>query len=159
MAGHVGGAGRKRASASSTWTRARFRNSASDSAVTTPSTAFGILGGKRARRGLQLAALVQNLDAALRLFEPRVTEPRELHAALVQRQRLFEREVAFLELLDDRFELGDRGFEVFDRRVSHLDTRVNTKDTKDTKEKRTGLTLVSLVSLVCDRRSNVLRSP
>src|SRR5206468_4393922 len=120
MAGHAGGVGRMRARASSTRTRARFRKSASGSAVTPHSTAFGILGGKRGRRGLQLAALVENLDAALRLFEPRVTEPRELHAALVQRQRLFEREVAFLELLDDRFELGDRAFEVFDRRISHV---------------------------------------
>src|SRR6266849_10711864 len=114
MAGHAGGAGRKRASASSTWTRARFKNSASGSAVTTPSTAFGILGGKRGRRRLQLAALVQDLDAALRLFEPGVTEPRELHATLVQRQRLLEREIAFLEFLHDRFELGDRGFEILD---------------------------------------------
>ena len=81
----------------------------------TASAALGIVGGERRRRRLQLAALVEDLDAALGLFEPRVAEARELDAALVERERLLERQVAFLELLDDRFELGDRGFEVFDR--------------------------------------------
>src|SRR5882762_7685944 len=79
-----------------------------------------VVGGKRSGRRLQLAALVENLDAALGLFEPRVTEARELHAALVQRQRLLERQVALFELLDYRFELGDGAFEVFDRRVGHV---------------------------------------
>ena len=64
--------------------------------------------GERGRRRLQLAALVEDLDAALGLLEPRVAEPRQLHAALVERERLLEREVAFFELLDDRLELGDR---------------------------------------------------
>src|SRR5206468_10259300 len=68
---------------------------------------------------VELAALVQNLDAALGLFEPRVTEAGELHATLVERQRLLERQIALLELLDDRFELGDGAFEIFDRRISH----------------------------------------
>ena len=64
------------------------------------------------RRRLQLAALVEDLDAALGFLEPRMAEPRQLDAALVERERLLERQVAFLELLDDRLELGDRGFEV-----------------------------------------------
>ena len=36
-----------------------------------------------------------------------------------KRERLLERQVAFLELLHDRFELGDRAFEVLDRGVGH----------------------------------------
>ena len=44
---------------------------------------------RRARgRRLQLAALVEDLDAALGLLEPRVAEARQLHAALVQLERL-----------------------------------------------------------------------
>ena len=74
--------------------------------------------GKRGGRRLQLATVGQDLDAALGVLEPGVTEARELHAALVQRQRLLEREVAFLELLDDRLELGDRAFEVLDGSIS-----------------------------------------
>ena len=46
-----------------------------------------------------------------------VAEARELDAALVQLQRCFERQVAFLELLDDGFELGDRRLEVLDRGI------------------------------------------
>mgnify|MGYP003694185165 CR=1 FL=1 len=49
-----------------------------------------------------------------------MAEPRELDAAFVERERLFEREVAFLELLDDGFELGDGRFEVFDGGVGHV---------------------------------------
>jgi hypothetical protein len=37
-----------------------------------------------------------------------VAEPRQRDAALEQRQRFFEREIAVLERLDDRFELRDR---------------------------------------------------
>src|SRR3981081_897958 len=33
---------------------------------------------------------------------------------------MFEGQIAFFELLDDRVELGDRGFEILDRRVWHL---------------------------------------
>ncbi len=58
------------------------------------------LGRARARR-VQLAALVEDLDAALGVLEPRVAEARQLHAALVERERLLERQVALLELLDD----------------------------------------------------------
>ena len=65
------------------------------------STALGILGGKRRRRRLQLAALVEDFDAPLGLFEPPVAEARELHAALVQCERLLEREVAFLVCRDE----------------------------------------------------------
>ena len=51
----------------------------------------GSSAGERRRRRLQLAALVEDLDAALGLFEPRMAEARELDAALVERQRLLER--------------------------------------------------------------------
>src|SRR5204863_1329696 len=67
--------------------------------------------------GLDLSPVVEDFDAALRLFEPRVTEARELHAALEELERFLEREVPLLERLDDRLELGDRRFEVFDGRV------------------------------------------
>jgi hypothetical protein len=43
-----------------------------------------------------------------------MTEARQLHATLVQGERLLERQVAFFELLDDAVELGDCAFEVFD---------------------------------------------
>ena len=46
-------------------------------------------------------------------------QKRELNAALVKLERLLEREVSFLELLDDGFELGDRRLEVLDRWVGH----------------------------------------
>src|SRR5882672_8832015 len=117
IAGHAGGDGSQRSSPASTRARAWVRNSASGSVTT--STALGILGGKRRRRRLQFAALVEDLDAALRLLELRVAEARELDTALVERERLLEREVAFLELLDDGFELGDRRFEVFDGGFRH----------------------------------------
>src|SRR5580765_1534261 len=110
IAGQTGGDGSTRSSAASTRARAAVRKAASGSAVTA-STAFGILGGKRRRRRLQLAALVEDLDAALGLLELRMAEARELHAALVQRQRLLEGEVPVLEFLDDRLELGNRRFE------------------------------------------------
>src|SRR5262249_46317800 len=58
-------------------------------------------------------------DPLLGRFEARVAEPRELDAALVQRERLLEGEVALLELLDDRLELGDRRLEILDGRVGH----------------------------------------
>ena len=50
----------------------------------------------------------------------RVAEARQLHAALEELERLFEREVAVLELLDDRLELGDRRFKILDCRVGHF---------------------------------------
>src|SRR4051794_28284422 len=117
MAGHTGGAGIQRSSASSTRARAAARNAGSGSAGTA-SSALGI-GGGRGRRRLQFAPLVEDLDAPLGLLELRMAEAGELHAALVQRQRLLEGEIAFLELLDDRLELGDRRLEVFDGRFSH----------------------------------------
>src|SRR5438105_14790593 len=66
------------------------------------------------RRGCELATLVQDLDTVLGLFELRVAEARELNAALVELQRGLERQGAFLELLDDGFEPGDRRLEVHD---------------------------------------------
>src|SRR6185295_16467121 len=94
------------------------RNAARDS-VGTRSAAIAIVGRERGRRGFQLAALVEDLDPALGLFEARVTEARQLDAALVELQRLLEREVAFFQLLHDAFELGDRRLEILDRRVRH----------------------------------------
>src|SRR5436305_6283601 len=75
-----------------------------------------VVVGERSRRRLELATLVENFYPALRVLEARVTEPRQLHAALVQSERLLERQLTFLEFLDDRFELRDRRFEVLDRR-------------------------------------------
>src|SRR6267154_1527551 len=115
-AGQIGGLGSQRSSASSTSTRMQSRKAASGS-VTTRSAAFAIVGPERGGRGLQLAPLVEDLDATFGLLQPRVAETRELYAALVQLQGLLEREVPLLELLDDGFELGDRGLEVFDRCV------------------------------------------
>ena len=43
-----------------------------------------------------------------------VAVARQLDAAFEQRQRLVERQVAVLELLDDLLELGNGGFKVFD---------------------------------------------
>src|SRR5882672_8210730 len=97
IAGHAGGDGSHCSSAASTRARAPARNSASGSVTT--STALGIVGGKRRRRRLELAALVEDLDAALRLLELRVAEARELDAAFVERERLLQREVALFELL------------------------------------------------------------
>ncbi len=45
---------------------------------------------------------------------------RERHAALEERERLVERQVAVLELLDDGFELRDGGLEVLDG-IGHYD--------------------------------------
>ena len=64
-------------------------------------------------------ALVQDLDPALGVFEPAVAEPGEVHAAFVELQRRLERQVALLELLDDRLELGDRRLEVLNGRRFH----------------------------------------
>src|ERR1700712_921828 len=137
IAGHAGGDGKKRSSAASTRARALARNSAREGVVTI-STALGILGGKRGRRRLQLAAFVQDLDAALGLLQLRVTEPGQLHAAFVQRERLFEREVAFFEFLDDHFELGDRRLEVFDGGVGHLSALSKHEACKGGQEKTSG---------------------
>src|SRR6266851_5627057 len=117
--GHAGGLGRYCSRASSTRARACSRNAERESPCTFQ-LSIRIVGGQRRRRRLELAAVAQDLDAAFRLFEPCVTEPGELHAALVERQRLLERQVALFKLLDDRLELGDRGFEVLDGGVRHL---------------------------------------
>src|SRR5205814_8583028 len=86
-----------------------------------PSTGLGArLSDVEGRGRLELAALIQNLDAALGLLQPRMAEPRELDAPFVQGERLLERHVAFLELPDDALELGDGCFEVFDRRIRHV---------------------------------------
>ena len=76
----------------------------------------------RERRRQQLERQLVTFDAGRRLASVRtrlVASRGRLDAALVQRQRLLEREVALLELLDDGFELGDRRFEVFDGWVGH----------------------------------------
>src|SRR4029079_1506952 len=74
------------------------------------SSLVGRFGGERRGSGLELAAISEDLDAPLGLLEPGVAEAGELHAALVQRKRLLERQVAFFELFDDAFELRDRPF-------------------------------------------------
>ena len=43
----------------------------------------------------------------LGFLEPRVTEARELHAALVELESSLEREITVFEFLDDRLQLGD----------------------------------------------------
>src|SRR5436190_19236395 len=86
-----------------------------------PSSTVWIVGGAGDRRGrrLELAALGQDLDATLCVLETGVTKTREMDAAFVQRKRLLERQVSFLEPLHDRVELGDRSLEVLDRGVRH----------------------------------------
>src|SRR5688572_13749378 len=74
---------------------------------------------QRRRRGPELAAFIHDLDPPLGLFETRVAEARQLHAALVELERFLECEVAFLQLLDDGFELGDGGLEILDGWISH----------------------------------------
>src|SRR5213082_81023 len=65
------------------------------------------------RRGPQLAAFAQQLNAPFRVFEARVAELGQRHPALVELERLFERQVAALfELLDDGFQLADGGFKI-----------------------------------------------
>src|SRR5436190_21280301 len=80
------------------------------------SSAVCIVGRARDRggRGLEVAALGQDLDPTFRVLEAGVTKTRKIDAAFVQRKRLLERQVTFLELLHDRVELGERGFEVLD---------------------------------------------
>src|SRR6185436_8796236 len=79
-----------------------------------PSTQHGLVLPQARRSRLQLAALVENLDAPLGVLQPRVAEARELDAALVERQRRLERQVARFELLHDLFELAERSFEILD---------------------------------------------
>src|SRR5262252_3924560 len=88
------------------------------------SVAFEILVRQGRRRRFELATLVEDFNPPLGLFQPRVAEARQLDAAFVKAERLFESELTVLQLLDDRFELGDGGFEVLDGRLSHsaLDT-------------------------------------
>src|SRR5262249_38944394 len=83
------------------------------------SAALPIVAAERGRRRLQLAAFVENLDAPLGILEPGVAEAGQLHPAFVELQRLLEREIAVLGLLDDRLELGNRRFEVLDGGVAH----------------------------------------
>src|SRR5260370_965199 len=89
----------------------------------------------RRRRFFQLDALGEDFDPAFSLFEPRVTEAGQLNTALVQRERLLEGQIALFELLDDRFELRDRGFEVLDRRIGHLAVPSSSQGPRRYKEK------------------------
>jgi hypothetical protein len=77
-----------------------------------------VVEAERGGRRPHLAPVVENLDAPLCRLEPRMTEARELDAALEELERLLEREVSLLERLDDRLELGQRGFEIFDRGIN-----------------------------------------
>src|SRR6187431_3408296 len=89
--GQSGAAGRKRVNAASICARRVSRYSESD--------ATGMLLVVFRKRGAgrsQIAALVENLDTLLGFFQPCVAETRQLHATLVELERLLEREVAFL---------------------------------------------------------------
>src|SRR5436190_21907164 len=90
-----------------------------------------------------------------------MAETRELHAALVQGERLLERQVTFFELFDDRLQLGDRRFEVLDGGFGHVGTLSSTQRTRRTQRKfhSTSLTVVSCVSLGVNRYSIALRIP
>src|SRR5262245_43340750 len=117
-AGHAGGVGRYRSSASSTRRRDSSRNASSVSVVTSRS-AVGFVAREPGGRRLELAAFVQQLDPAFGVLEPCVTELGQGDAAFVEGQRLLERQFAFFELFDDGLELRDSGFEVLDRGVAH----------------------------------------
>src|SRR5512146_664963 len=78
-----------------------------------PIAAFPV-ESERVRRRVQLAALVENLDAPLRFLQARVTVSRQLHAALVEFERLLERQVALFEPLHGRLEFRDCRFEALD---------------------------------------------
>jgi hypothetical protein len=67
-----------------------------------------------------------------------MTKSRQLHAPFVELERLLEREIAFLERLDERIELRDSGFKVLDRWVHHWS--------------------VCVVRIVRGRRSRVVRA-
>jgi hypothetical protein len=58
------------------------------------------------------ASSQQDLDFLLRLLERALARTRELHAALEVAQRVVQGQVALFELVDDRFQLGERAFEV-----------------------------------------------
>ena len=72
---------------------------------------------ERGRSRLEVAAIVEDVDAALRRLESPVAVAREGDAALVQLERGLERQIAVLDLLDDAFELGDGGLEILDRGI------------------------------------------
>src|SRR4026207_110026 len=81
--------------------------------LSTPHSALFVLSQPR-RGGLQVAALVQDLDASLGLLEARMAEARQLDAALVQGEGRLQCQLAVFEALDDGFELGESGLEVLD---------------------------------------------
>src|SRR5690606_7986254 len=70
--------------------------------------------------GARLSTFVEQLDPVFGLLEPRMAEPGEVHAALVQGERGLERKVSRFELAHDAIELGDRGFEVLDGGIDGL---------------------------------------
>src|SRR5713226_1974811 len=115
--------------------RSRKAPSASDAATIGSAPLRLISRDQRRRRFFQLAALGEDFDPAFSLFEPRVTEAGQLNTALVQRERLLEGQIALFELLDDRFELRDRGFEVLDRRIGHLAVPSSSQGPRRYKEK------------------------
>jgi hypothetical protein len=69
---------------------------------------------ERRRRRLDFAPLVEDFDPPLGRLQRRVTEPRQLHAALEELERPLERKVALFERFHDCLELGDRRLEIFD---------------------------------------------
>src|SRR5688572_5110793 len=67
---------------------------------------------RRGEIALGAAASKENLHFLFGLLERTLTRACELHAALEMAQRVVQRQVAPLELVDDGFELGQRAFEV-----------------------------------------------
>ena len=73
---------------------------------------------ERRRGRADVAALGEDLDAALGVLEPRVAERATARRRARTGQRLLEREVAVARALHNRLELGDGGFEIVER-VGH----------------------------------------
>src|SRR6476660_8641479 len=92
-------------------------------------------GAQRGRRRLDVAAFGEDFHAPLRLFELRMAEPRQLHAALEQLERLLQREVAILEPLHDRFELADRRLKVLDCRIHNHSEGLRPSDSANTRSR------------------------
>jgi hypothetical protein len=78
----------------------------------TTGSAIRVVAGQAGRRRPQFAAFAEQFDAAFGVLETRVAKLRQRHAALVQRERLLQREIAVFELFHDRLELGDGRFEI-----------------------------------------------
>src|SRR5579862_4830944 len=107
--------GRARVRPTSTTARSSSRYEEKSAAAGTAASPFGVVVDQT-RRVLELAAFGEDFDPALRRAELLVAVARELDAALEERERRVERQIALLELLHDLFEFGDCGLEVLDGR-------------------------------------------